>query len=192
MTKKYFKIAAILLFIGVITTGCGSRRNQPTPVVEGAVLIENIPFSGAARQSDTHWRVPGTAISTQLAMGRRVATQDARTALAQQIETQIRAVAQNYANHEAVDFDTEEANRFQEQSIAATATVLNNARVVDEQVFRMPDGRLEVHVLLEMSKDAVRQGIANRISADDRLRLRFDEYQFRRVFDEEMRNFQNR
>ena len=193
MNKKYFKIAAILLFIGVITTGCGSRRNQPQSAVVDAVAVNNLPFTTAAyRSNDTHWRGVGNSISTQLAMGRRVATQNARTVLAQEIETQVRVVTQSFANHEQVQMDTEEAARFQEMSIAVTNETLNDVRVIGEQVFRLPDGRLDVHIALEMSKDAVGRAIVSRISADDRMRLRFDEYQFRRVFDEEMRNFENR
>ena len=190
---RNLKFALVAIIASTMFIACGSNRNVPTSAVAGGVVVENLPFSSPEYfTDDTHWRGRGTAMSAQLAMGRRVATQNARTLLAQEISSQVRAVATNYANHESVEMDTEEASRFQEGVRIATDVTLNDARVIGEQVLRLPDGRLEVHVVVEMSRDAVIQGITNRISADDRLRLRFDEYQFRRIFEEEMRVIQRR
>ena len=191
MNKKYLKIAAILLFIGVITTGCGSRRNQ-LPYQAGRVEEAVIFGSPAYRSDDTHWRANGNAISSQLSMAQRIATQNARTAIAQQVEAHMRIVGENAARQFFIGTDTEDGQIFNERVTSTTSQTLNDVRIIGERQFRLPDGRVQFYVALEMSKDAVIRAISNSVAADDRLRLQFDAYQFRQIFEEEMRNFENR
>ena len=192
MNKNYFKIAAILLFIGAITISCGSRRNRSTSVVEGAVEIV-VPFSGAAYQtSDTHWRGRGNGSSIELAMARNIAMQLARTELATSIQATVTAVTERYGDQRQVQDNQLFQSRLQEMGRTVVNQQLNDVRTLGERTFREPNGRIRVYVALEMSRDAVRNAMISSISADEMLRLDFDQHMFRRIFDEEMRNFQNR
>ena len=86
----------------------------------------------------------------------------------------------------------EYANKFEEEARAIVNQRLNDVVIKDERVFQEANGSYSYFIVIEMSKDALLNNISDRISRDERLRLDFDQYQFRKIFDEEMAKFENR
>ena len=191
MTTNCLKLVAILMLIGVTTTGCRSRRDMPH--VHAQAVEVYVPFSGSNYQtSNTHWRASGDGSSRELAMARRIAMQNARTILAGSIQATVQAVTQQYSDQRQIDDRQEFQTRLEEMSRAVVDQQLNDVRTIGERTFRQPNGNITVHIALEMGRDAVQQALNNRIAADERLRLDFDQHQFRQIFEEEMRRFENR
>lgn len=68
---------------------------------------------------------------------------------------------------------------------------LSNIDIVDEKVFKETDGRYTYYLVLETSKDKIVNALCNKISSDAQLQLDFDKFQYQKIFDEEMKKFEN-
>ena len=49
-----------------------------------------------------------------------------------------------------------------------------------------PKGEFETYIALEVTKDAIYNGVNNGISKDQKLQLKYDQMKFKEKFDEEM------
>ena len=54
---------------------------------------------------------------------------------------------------------------------------------------KTPDGKYKVYVAMEMSKQALLEDVVNGIKNDDKLRTDFEYERFKKIFDEEMKDF---
>jgi hypothetical protein len=177
----------------VIFTVSSCRSKQATPTIQAGSERVTIPFqSKEYRSNNTHFRAVNQGNSVDYAMARRIAMQNARTELASGIEAVVKAVTEQYADQRQVGNRQEFQTRLEEQSRTVVNQQLNDVRVIGDEAFREQNGTLTIWVALEMAKDALVQALNNRLSADERLRLDFDQHQFRRIFDEEMKKFENR
>jgi len=189
MKKQFLKLAVIAIIAGVVATSC--RSQQPT-IQAGAERV-TIPFQSREFRTDAnHFRAVNQGQSVDYAMARRTAMQNARTELASSIEAVVREVTRQYNDQVQVANRQEFETRLQAESRTVVNQQLNDVRVLGEEVFREPDGRLTVWVAIEMPRGALVNSLNDRISRDERLRLEFNQYQFGRIFDEEMRRFENR
>ena len=169
--------------------GCKSKKDVPT-IQAGSERL-TLPFSSSEYRSDAnHFRAVNMGTSVDLAMARRIALQNARTELAAGIASTVRAVTAQYADQRQVGNRQEFQTRLEEESRTVVNQLLNDVRIIGDEAFREPDGRMTVWVAIEMAKDALMQAMNNSISRDERLRLDFDQHRFRQVFDEEMKKFE--
>jgi len=188
---KILKTAVMALILIAGATACRSRQELPT-IQAGSERV-TIPFQSRQYRSDSnHFRAVNSGTSVDYAMARRIALQNARTELAQGIEATLKAVTAQYADQRQVGNRQEFQTRLEEESRTVVNQRLNDVRIIGDEAFREQDGRLTVWVAIEMSRDALVQSLNNRLSQDERLRLDFDQHMFRRIFDEEMRKFENR
>jgi len=191
---------AMIAIAGTFFTSCRGQQpaavappSPPIAAVTGAVEVQT-PFESPEYRSDAnHFRAVNQGTSIDYAMARRIAMQNARTELAAGIEATLRAVIDQYVDQRQVGNVQEFQTRMQEQSRTVVNQRLNDVRVLGTRTFRYPDNRLAVWVAIEMPREALVQNLNERLSQDDRLRLDFDQHLFQRIFDEEMRRFdQNR
>jgi hypothetical protein len=63
--------------------------------------------------------------------------------------------------------------------------------IIGEKVFKDPDGKITYYIAVEMNKESVVNQYTNRISKDAKLQLDFDKHQFQKIFDEEMKKFED-
>ena len=188
LRKAFFALLTISMAFAF--SSCKSKKEMPT-IQAGSERL-TIPFSTSQYRSDAnHFRAVNMGTSVDYAMARRIALQNARTELAAGIASTLRAVTAQYADQRQVSNRQEFQTRLEEESRNVVNQMLNDVRVIGDETFREPDGRMTVWVAIEMSKDALAEAMNNSISRDERLRLDFDQHRFRQVFDEEMRRFEN-
>jgi len=189
MKKQFLKLAVIAIIAGVVATSC--RSQQPTPTIQAGSERLTLPFRGAQyRTNDTHFRAINSGRSVDYAMARRIALQNARTELAGSVEGRMQVVTDLFADQRQVQNRRDFQSRMQQQSMDVVNRLLNDVRIIGDEAFREPDGDITVWIAIEMPREALLQSLNSRLSQDEMLRLDFDQYQFRRIFDEQMRNFQ--
>jgi hypothetical protein len=186
--KKMMIFAAIAVCASVMLTGCHSSKQA---IEKGAAEIE-IPFTGKVYRSDTsYFRASQSGISPDLATAKKIALTNAKTELASNIQTKVKAVTEAYTNQRAIADRKEFENKFEENAILVVNQSLNDVRVIGDKVFQGTSNNYTYYIAIEMSKEILENKIAERILRDSKLQLEFDKQQFKKVFDEEMKKLEN-
>jgi hypothetical protein len=177
-----FMAATVLGF-----TGCKSSTS-----VQQASTEVSVPFSGKESQNDKDFfRATQSGKSPDLSTAKKIALANAKAELAGNIQSVVKAVTENYTNQRTVSDKQAFENEFEENARVVVNQTLNDVKVLGDKVFKEKDGSYTYYILIEMNKETVTNGIADRISKDARLQLDFDRHQFQKVFDEEMEKFEN-
>jgi hypothetical protein len=186
--KKIFILAAMAVMAGTMVTSCKSSKQ---PIEKGTVEIR-IPFTGKEYQADANYfRTSQSGISPDLATAKKIALTNAKTELASNIQTVVKAVTENYSNQRAIVDKKEFENKFEENAILVVNQSLNDVKVIGDKVFKEKNNNYTHYIAIEMSKEILENKIANRILRDSKLQLEFDKQQFKKVFDEEMKKLEN-
>jgi hypothetical protein len=185
MKTKHFLIA-VMAVAGVVIMGCKSTKSVQSDSTEVSV-----PFSDKEYRTDKdYFRASQNGKSPDLATAKKIALQNAKTELAGNIQSLIKAVTENYTNQRTVGDKQEFENKFEENARAVVNQTLNDVKIIGEKVFKEKDGKYTYYVAIEMSKEPVVNNVADRISKDAKLQLDFDKHQFQKVFDDEMQKFE--
>jgi hypothetical protein len=184
--KKILIFAVMALTVSAAMTGCKSTKSAQSASTEVTV-----PLSGAEFQTDKdYFRASQSGKSPDLATAKKIALLNARTELAGNIQSVIKAVTENYTNQRTVADRQEFENKFEENARTVVNQTLNDVKIIGEKVFKENDGKYTYYIAVEMSKEPVINNVADRISKDAKLQLDFDKHQFQKVFNEEMEKFE--
>jgi len=186
--KKVLLIPAFLIAALVMIQSCGSSKKLSK--TQGRTEITT-PFSESKYKSDKdHFRAKNYGKSPDLATAKKIAMQNAKTEIAGNITTTIKAVTDNYTNQRTVGDQQEFENKFEEMSRSVVHQELNEIKVMEEKTFQLQDGKYEYWVAIEISKDALLNGINDRISKDKKLQLDYDKHKYEETFNKEMEKFE--
>jgi hypothetical protein len=187
MRTNYALLMGLAVVAGLALSSCKPKKlTQLTGATEVVV-----PLSGKEYRTDKDFfRASQSGNSPDLATAKKIALQNARTELAGNIQSTIKAVTENYTNQRTVADQQEFENVFEENARAVVNQSLNDVKIIGEKTFRETDGRITYFIALEMSKEPVVDRMADRISKDAKLQLEFDRQQFRKIFDEEMQKLE--
>ena len=187
MTKT--KNTPLLIVVAITLFFMGCKATKELTEVTKAEEIE-IPFSDAKYKTDKiSFRAVQTGSSYDLATSKKIALQNAKTELASNVQTIIKAVTDNYTNQRTVGNKQEFENKFEELSRQVTNQNLSDVRVIGEKTFKEKDGSYSYWIAIEMPKDALLVDIQTQISKDDRMKLDFDKYMYEKILEEEMEKF---
>ena len=111
------------------------------------------PFSGKKYLSDAkHFRAVGMGQSANLNIAKSKADLESRKSLAQQVETNLKVVTDNYASELVGNQASEAIERFQTLAREVTNTTIGDVRKIGEEVRQMDDRTYQVHVAVEIRK----------------------------------------
>jgi hypothetical protein len=192
---KHFCLISRSLLVIALFTGLVSCRAPKTAMYnkKGDAKEVSIPFQDKAnRTSATYYRAAQSGTSPDLATARKIATLNAKSALASDISSTIRSVIEVYTDQRQVGNAIEFNDRFQEITRQVVDQELTATKIQDEKVFQRPDGVYECWVVVEMPTAEINNKLNNRISNDEKLRQDYNREQFLKIFDEEMRKSERR
>lgn len=187
--KKTSRIAFTLVVFSICLYNCKTT----TPITEKTNAEEvELPFTSKEFRTDKeNFRASQTGLSPDLATSKKIALQNAKTELASNVQTTIKAVTDNYTNQRTFNDRQEFENKFEELSRQVTNQQLTNVKIIGEKSFIEADGRYRYYIAIEMSMDAMKNQLYKGISNDEKLQLDFDKYLFEKVLNEEMEKFEN-
>ncbi len=128
------------------------------------------PFQGRAYESNNRfYRATGKASSKQDAIAQSKAEVQARQGLAQQLQTTIQAVTDNYAKDVQGEHVNEAIERFETLVREVTNTTLTDVRVIGREKFVNAEGTYTVYVAMEIRKAAMYRHMKKLARMDERL-----------------------
>jgi len=128
------------------------------------------PFQGRQYESNNRfYRSTGKASSKQDAIAQSKAEVQARQGLAQQLQTTIQAVSDNYAKDVQGEHVNEAIERFETLVREVTNTTLTDVRVIGREKYVDAEGMYTVYVAMEIRKAAMYRHMKKLARADERL-----------------------
>lgn len=177
------KVTIILLaFVAVgFMSSCGGSKSATS----GRKKLE-IPCDDKAKADATYFRASGQAKSPNQANAKDKALLNAKSRLAASINTKIKSVTESYTNEMDAGGAQEFNQTFENMTRAVVSQTLVEVEEICSESYAAEGGGYDHYVALQVSKDAIYNGIDKGISKDKKLEVMYDRQKFKEKFDEEM------
>lgn len=164
-------------------TSCGGSKET----VKGDDFKEiTIPCADKGRSDATFFRASSVGKSQDLATSKEKALLLTKQRLAALISSKIKSVTERYVNEMDAAGATEFSQTFENMTRDVVSQQLVEVTITCEKTGQKSDGSYETYMALEVTKDAIYNGIDKGISRDKKLEVMYDREKFREKFDEEM------
>lgn len=185
MKTKLFPVLFAVIAVVMAVSSCGSQKKA---VNAGKTEII-MPFNTPADKTDMeYFRATASGTSPDQEMARTIADLNARTQLATQITSVVKAVTERYMNQVNVADKAEFAQKIEQNVRLVVNQELNGAVVKGSKLYQDNNGNYEFWVNVEMPRTKVMNGLEDAISKDAKLAVDFDQHLFMKTFEEEMAN----
>ena len=193
MKSKVFRSILMLTMLAFILSpsmqSCKSSKTAAAPSGETAITMY---CSGPEYFSDDeYFRANNSGESTNQSMAKKKAMSNARLDLAAAIETQVKAVIDNYFASYSSGMEIDDKERYEGLSREVINQQLNGIRTICEQFTKTENNNYKCYVAIELAGDEILNGMKSRISDDEKLKIDFQYEKFKGEFDKEMEQFKN-
>jgi hypothetical protein len=181
MKRSYLIIAAIAFAFS--TYNCGGPKK-----LESANNAEEIsvPLSGKDYQSNKEFfRAKSSGKSVDMATAKKIALNNAKGEIAGLINSKIKAVTDNYTNQRSTADASDFENKFENLTREVTNQSLNDVAIIGEKVFKNKDNSYEYWIAIEISKEAILNGIKG-ISNNQKVQIDYDKKKYEEIYKQEM------
>ena len=188
---KTNKIACLVLVaaMGFCTFSCKSKKEVTAS--KGMTEI-TVPLSGKEFQTNKElFRAKSLGKSPDMATAKKIALNNAKAEIAGLISSKIKSVTDNYTNQRSITNAQDFENKFENLAREIVSQQLNDVSIIGEKVFRDKTGTVEYWVAVEVSKEAIMNGISNKVSQDKKLQIDYDKKKFEEVMNAEMDKLEN-
>lgn len=184
MKTKLNGFLAIFLAASVV----GTYSCKPKVTTSGGDEFKEIkvPCVEKSYSDAMNFRASGMGTSLNMATSKDKALLNAKTRLAGLIESTVKAVTEQYTNEIDVGDKKEYEQSFEQMVRDVTKRTLVEVAITCEKTGRNSKGEFETYLALEVTKDAIYNGVNSGISKDKKLQLKYDQMKFKEKFDEEM------
>lgn len=188
---KTQKIAFIVLIGALAFSNISCKTNK---VTTAAPNMEDItpPLSGKDFQSNKEFfRAKSSGKSPDMATAKKIALNNAKTEIAGLISTKINSVTDNYTNQRSVTNAQDFENKFENLGREVVSQSLNDIGIIGEKVFKDKSGTVEYWVAIEISKEAIMNGIVSKVGQNQKLQIDYDKKKFEEIMKAEMDKLEN-
>lgn len=194
-TNRTMTVLLTALMLSGAMTACKSKKNvAEVPKNPDGEVDVIIPCSGPEFfTNDKVFRANSLGESMDQATAKKKAMSNARADLAAAINTQVKAVIDNYVNSREMNNREEVGERYESLAREVVDQRLSGTRTICEQVKRVTSsGNYKAYVAIELSAQDLLSAYNQRLSSDERLRIDYDYEKFKETFDKEMEKMGNR
>ena len=129
-----------------------------------------MPFSGKKYMSDArHFRSVGMGQSANMSIAKSKAELESKKALAQQVQTNLKVVSDNYAQELVGNQAAEAIERFESLARQVTNTTIGDIRTLGEEIYQLDDKSYRVHVAIEVKKKAMMRFLKSKAKNDAKI-----------------------
>ena len=169
MKAQNLIIPSLMIAMVLSTTSCKTPKNIEKTT--GAVEI-SVPFSDSKYKTDKdYFRAKNIGKSIDLATSKKIALQNAKSEIAGNIQSIMKAVTDQYTKSSKVDDKENFENKFEELSRDVVNQTLSDVRIMDEKIFKETDGKYSYWVAIETSKQSILEGVTAKVSKNEKLQL---------------------
>ncbi|MGI6478313.1 MAG: hypothetical protein ACOX0M_02600 [Salinivirgaceae bacterium] len=181
------KNVLLVMLLAVSVTGMYSCKKTKPTTASGSEFKEIIvPCQDKGYSDAMNFRATGMGTSMNMATSKDKALFNAKTRMAGLIESTVKSVTEQYTNEIDVGDKKEFEQSFEQMARDVTKRTLVEVTITCEKTGKNPKGEFETYIALEVTKDAIYNGVNNGISKDQKLQLKYDQMKFKEKFDEEM------
>ena len=189
---KTNKISCIILAgtIGFFAFSCHSSKKVEKP--SSGMEEITVPLSGKDYQSNKDFfRAKSVGKSPDMATAKKIALNNAKSEVAGLIQTKIKSVTDNYTNQRSVTDAQDFENKFENLSREVVSQSIEDVHIIGEKVFKNKTGTIEYYVAIEVSKEAILNGITNKVGQDKKIQIDYDKKKFEEILNAEMAKMEN-
>lgn len=160
--KRIIKLA-VLIVLAVATVSCGAAKraalqtvNEANASMDGQKV--DIPLDGLQYMTDAeYFRHVSSGISTDKAVAKKIAEQNARQGMANLIRSFIQSVVKNYTDQTRGTSNDGKSPyaHFQDMAVTVADISLSGSEIAGQELYRLSDGSYEYHICLQLSKGAL-------------------------------------
>lgn len=187
--RSFLMIALMALIFAPTMQSCKSSKKAAAP--EGETAITMYCSGPEYFSDDEYFRANNSGESTSQSMAKKKAISNARLDLASAIETKVKAVIDNYFSSYTSGQDIDDKERYEGLSREVINQELNGIRTICEQFTKTQNGNYKCYVAIELAGDEILNGMKNRISDDEKLKIDFQYEKFKKEFQKEMEDYKN-
>jgi len=188
MTKKLIYLLSGLLIILISFNSCKSKKSLQKGTKSSEIVL---PLSGNEYETNKEFfRARQSGKSPDMPTSKKIALQNAKAELASNIQATIKRVTDQYTNQRTVGNAQEFKNKFEELAREVVNVELTESTLLAEKLFKEKDGSYTTWVVVQVGRESVLNNLTGKISKDQKLQLDFDKYQYEKIFNEEMKKFE--
>lgn len=176
--------AAVISTLGLYSCKTQQTAGSTTTGEEFKEIV--IPCNDQGRSDATHFRAADVGRSQDMSTSKSKALLNTRTRLSTLIQSTIKSVGEQYTSDMQVGDATEFRNNFETMTRSVVNQTLVDVSVVCEKTGKNAKGEFETYMAIEVSKDAIYNGVKTGIEKEKKLELKYDQMKFKEKFDEEM------
>jgi hypothetical protein len=195
LSKPITILFAAFALAGGLTACKGKKKVAETPVqapageTEVTVLCSGPEFF----TNDKVFRANALGESMDQATAKKKAMSNARADLASAINTQVKAVIDNYVNSREMNNREEVGERYESLAREVVDQKLSGTKTICEKMMRVnATGNYKAYVAIELSAQDLLSAYNERLSSDERLRIDYDYEKFKETFEKEMERMNRR
>ena len=183
-TKKTILLVGALGII-IALDSCKSKKSITKAEDEKEIIL---PFASSEYKSDNdNLRAVSSGHSPDLPTAQKISMQNAQAKLAGMVKTMLNAAARQYTNQSSIANKQDYENKFEEQIWTFVNQSLYNVKVLGEKTYQQKkDGSYNDWIAIQESKADLLAGLSSTISANEHLKLDYDEKKFGEAVDAEM------
>lgn len=182
----YLSTAALLL----VAASCKSKKG--IVVADESNIIAALPCDEFKSSTETVFRATQSQKSSDLSLSREKALVVAKQRLAGLIETKIKSVTDRYVDEYQTNAGLEMKGKFNNLTREIINQQLNDVKILCEKTAREKDGTYTSYVAIEMSKDALKTAMENKLSDKAKLAVDYDKMKFEQIYNEEMKKLEEK
>lgn len=183
--KSILFIAAIV----VLSIASCSHKKEISSITKSTRV--ELPLQGSKYNTDKKYiRAVQNGQSPNIATAKKIALQNAKTEIAQNITSIMKIVSEQYTNQSSAGNTNDYENKFEENSRSVVNQELSNIKIIGEEVLKEKKGDYSYWIAIEINKEELADKMKNKLSTDAKTKLNFDHARFKKIFDEEMNKFE--
>jgi hypothetical protein len=179
--KKLIYLLMFTASVSFMLTSCHTTKEA----TKGSEEI-SLPLSGKEYQSNKeYYRSKSSGKSPDISTAKKIALTNAKAEVAGLINSKIKAVTDNYTNQRSTADAQDFENKFETMTREVVNQQLVDVTIIGEKLFQK-DKTYEYWIAIEVSKQAILDGISNSISKNQKLQIDYDKKKFEEVYNAEM------
>jgi hypothetical protein len=188
--KNLLVISLLASSVALLSVSCGGPKKTTVanqPGTEEVIL----PLSGKEYQSDKEfYRATSSGKSPDISTAKKIALNNAKAEIAGLINTKIKAVTDNYTNQRSTADAQDFENKFETMTREVVNQNLVDVKIIGDKLLKTGTS-YEYWIGIEVSKQAILNGINNSISKNQKLQIDYDKKKFEEVYNQEMAKMEN-
>jgi hypothetical protein len=187
---KNLIVVSMLAGIALLSVSCGSTKKVAIEKQSGTEEVI-LPLSGKDFQSDKeYYRTKSSGKSPDIATAKKIALNNSKAEIAGLISAKLKAVTDNYTNQRSTANAQDFENKFETMSREVVNQQLVDVTIIGEKLLKNGNS-YEYWIAIEVSKQAILNGIENTISKNQKLQIDYDKKKFEEVYNQEMSKLEN-